>query len=210
MRMMQTTQRRSFFILLAAWLILLVGPGVAQGNPRTDELKHCLQDFDGIEWRLPYQPPLRIRSCATPTINYDTGDKASAGRRKLELIGELTLGDDASQLSFDEGYAALQLAVHTHFAALFKQRGYRLASTEQGNARTEYSAYTQCMLRRHGGGNCVEDAPKAPEPPIPYISLARYVRETGAQTITLIYKAEAKNTWSISLEGVSDVPAGAK
>lgn len=210
MRIIQTRQRRRLFTLLAAWLILLAGPGAAQGNPRTDELKRCLRDFDGIEWKLPYRPPLSIRSCATPTVNYDTGDKALPGHRKLELIGELTLGDDASQLSSDERYAALQLAVHAHFAALFKQRGYRLASTEQGNARTEYSAYTQCMLRRRGSGSCVEDAPKAPEPPIPYTSLARYVRGAGAQTVTLTYKVEAKNTWSISLEGVSDVPAGAK
>lgn len=207
---MQTTQRRWVFILLAAWLTLLAGPSVAQGNPRTDQLKRCLQDFDGIEWKLPYQPPLRIRSCATPTINYDTGDKASVGHRKLELIGELTLGGDASQLSSDERYAALQLAVHTHFAALFKQRGYRLATTEQGNARIERSAYTQCLLSRLAGGNCVKDTPKASEPPIPYVSLARYVREAGSQTITLIYRVEAKNTWSISLEGVSDVSAGAK
>ena len=126
----------------------------------------------------------------------------------MELIGELTLGDSADHLSFDERYAALQLALHTHFDALFKQRGYRLAHTEQGNARTERSAYTQCMLSG-GSGRCVEDKPQPPKPPIPYVSLARYVRQEGTQTITLIYKAEMKNTWSITLEGVPAAATGA-
>jgi hypothetical protein len=206
MRLLKTTQSRWLCHAVATCLTLLIGSEAAQANSRIDELKRCLQDFDGIEWKLPYRPPLRIRSCATPAVNYDVGDKTPAGHRRLELIGELTLGDEASQLSSDERYAALQLALHTHFDALFKQRGYRLVSTEQGNARTKYSAYTQCMLR---GGNCTEDEPAPPKPPIPYVSLARYARQAGAQTITITYKAEAKNTWSISLDGVP-ATAGAR
>ncbi len=197
---LKTTQHRWLSYAAATFLTLLSVTEAAQANSRTDELKRCLQDFDGIEWKLPYRPPLRIRSCATPSVNYDVGDKTPAGHRRLDFIGELTLGDEASQLSSDERYAALQIGVHTHFDALFKQRGYRLISTEQGNARTEYSAYTQCMLS--GGGNCTEDKPEPPKPPIPYVSLAKYARQAGAQTITLTFKAEAKNTWSISLEGV--------
>ena len=200
MRMMKTIGCRPLGLLVASCLIFLNGPGAAQTNPFVESLKRCLQDFDGIEFKLPYQPPLSIRSCATPNVNHDTSDKAPAGIRKMELIGELTLGNDADQLSSDERYAALQLALHTHFDALFRQRGYRLAKTEQGDARTERSAYTQCMLA--GSGHCVEDKPQAPKPPIPYIKSARYVRQEGAKTVTLIYKAEMKNTWSITLEGV--------
>ena len=207
MRLLETTQRHRLSHFVGACLALIIGSGAAQANPRIDDLKRCLQDFDGIEWKLPYRPPLRIRSCATPTVNYDVGDKTSAGRRELNLIGELTLGDESEELSSDERYAALQLALHTHFDALFKQRGYRLVSTEQGNARTEYSAYTQCMLNR--GGSCAEDTPEPPKPPIPYVSLARYVRQAGAQTITLTYRAKAKNTWSVSLDGVPPT-AGAR
>jgi hypothetical protein len=207
MRLLKTTQRRWHSHFLATSLALLFGAEAAQAEPRIDDLKRCLQDFDGIEWKLPYRPPLRIRSCATPTVNYDTGDKTSAGRRILELIGELTLGDETDQLSSDERYAALQLALHTHFDALFKQRGYRLVVTEQGDARTKYNAYAHCMVIGHG--NCAEDKPEPPKPPIPYVSLARYVRQAGAQTITLTYKAEAKNTWTISLDGVP-ATAGAR
>ena len=209
MRTIQTTRcRRLPLLFFAAGLALLTVPASAQTTQRADELKRCLQDFDGIEWKLPYRPPVQIRSCATPTVNYDTSPRTPAGQRKLELIGELTLGNDNSPLSSDERYAALQQALHTHFAALFKQRGYRLASSEEGNARTEYSAQTQCMLA--GGANCPDDPPEAAKPPIPYVSMARYVREAGGQTIALTYKAEARNTWSISLEGVSDTPAGAR
>lgn len=207
MRLLKTIKSRRLFHFFVVCFISQIGSEAAQANPRIDELKRCLQDFDGIGWKLPYLPPLRIRSCATPTVNYDTGDKMPAGRRRLELIGELTLGGDADQLSSDERYAALQIALHTHFDALFRQRGYRLTSTEQGNARTERSAYTQCMLS--GGGSCAEDKPELPKPPIPYVRLARYTRHAGADTITLIYKAEAKNTWSVSLDGVP-ATAGAR
>ena len=200
MRLLKTSQRWLLFYFVAVCPALLIGSEAANANPRIDELKRCLQDFDGIEWKLPYRPPIRISSCATPSINYDLGNKMAQRRRRLELIGELTLGDEGNELSSDERYAALQQALHTHFDALFKRRGYRLVSTEQGNARTEYSAYTQCMLRR--GGNCAEDKPAPPKPLIPYVSLARYERQVGAQTITLTYKAELKNTWSISLDGV--------
>jgi hypothetical protein len=188
------------FIRLSVAFIFLAVACTAQANSRADEIKHCLQDFDGIEWVLPYLPPIHIYSCASSTVKINSVDDTSNGHRKLVLIGELILGADAEQLSFDERYAALQLAVYTHFSVLFRQRGYRLVNTEPGDARTHYSRYTQCML--DGRPNCVKDSPEPPLPPIPYTSLARYVRDAGAQTITLVYKTEAKNTWSISLEGV--------
>lgn len=199
---LKSTQHRWLSLAAVTFLTLLSVTEAARANSRVDELKQCLQDFDGIEWKLPYRPPLKIRSCATPTVTYDGGDKTTVGHRRLDLIGELSLGDEDSQLSSDERYAALQIGLHAHFDALFKQRGYRLISMEQGNARTEYSAYTQCMLR--GGGKCPEDKLEPSLPPIRYVRLAKYSRQAGTQTITLTFKAEARNTWSISLEGVPE------
>jgi hypothetical protein len=206
---MKAVRRCGPGLLVAVLTTMPHGPGIAQTNPFIQDLKRCLQDFDGIEFKLPYQPPLSIRSCATPGVNYDTGDKAPIGVRKMELIGELTLGEDADHLSSDERYAALQQALYMHFDWLFRQRGYRLTKTEQGNARTDHSAYTQCMLSR-SGGRCVPDKPEPPQPPIPYVSSARYERQEGTQTVTLTYKAEMKNTWSITLQGVPDTPGAVR
>ncbi len=187
---------------------MLAEPDVTHSEPRIDLLKLCLQDFDGIELKLPYRPPIQVRACATPEVSYDTS-KTSDGHRRLELIGELTLGDEAEKPSGDERYAALQQAMFTHFDALFKQRGYRLVSTEQGNARTERSAYTQCMLRAVFGTHCTPDKPEPPKPPIPYVSLARYERQQSTLTSIITYKTEAANTWSISLDDAPE-QAGAK
>jgi hypothetical protein len=184
------------------FLALAAASCSAQADARLDELKHCLQQFDGIAWTLPYQPPLRIQGCATQ----GSGGAGSPGQRKLELIGELTLGHVNDGLGFDERYAALQQAMYIHFDALIMRRGYRLVGTEQGNARVEYSARTQCLMQVY---SCAADDDKsAPKPPIPYVSLARYVRQAGARTITLTYKAEMKNTWSISIDGLA--PAGSR
>lgn len=203
MRLSSKIRPRTLPGLISVLLALATGSASAQGARRIEELKHCLGQFDGIAWKLPYQPPIRISSCEGE--GRDRIGLKSTGQRKLELIGELTLGNVRDGLEFDDRYAALQQAVFIHFDALFMQRGYRLVATEQANARVEYSAHTQCMLR---GGSCADDAPKAPKPPIPFVSLARYVRQEGARTMTLTYKAEQKNTWSISLDGMP--PAGAR
>jgi hypothetical protein len=195
--------RNIFSYFIVASLALVAAPEVARTESRNDQLQLCLQDFDGIEMKLPYRPLLRVRSCATPEVGYDTS-KTSDGHRRLELIGDLTLGTEAKQLPPDEQYAALQQATLVHFDALFKQRGYHLVSTEQGNARTEGSAYTQCLLRAIVGTNCTPDQPQMPKTPIPYVSLARYERQQDAQTIVITYKTEVANTWSISLDGVPE------
>jgi hypothetical protein len=75
------------------WLIIatmLLSPGLSSAATRAEVLRDCIQDFEGIVWKLPYQPRLNIRSCSTPSFNYDSG-KSVDGRRSLELIGELSL-----------------------------------------------------------------------------------------------------------------------
>ena len=185
-------------LVLFAAIAALCVPLSSQAGVRTEELRRCLADFGGIEWKLPYQPPIRIRSCAGPVVTYDTADKPAPGRRVLELIGELTLGP-GPQLSSDENYAALQHAMLAHFDALFRRHGFRQVATETGNARTIYPRATQCLLHRVA---CGEPEPP-PGPPIPYVSMARYTRSADGQEQTLIFAADAKNTWRITLDGVA-------
>jgi hypothetical protein len=187
------------FIYLAAIAMLCVSP-FSRADLRTDELNRCLADFGGIAWKLPYQPPIQIRSCASPTVNYDTADKPAPGSRVLQLIGELTLGP-GPQLSSDENYAALQHAMLAHFDGLFRRHGFRQVATETGNARVEYPRATWRML--HGQGGARDDEPEPPPgPPIPYVSMARYTRSVDGSEQTLTFAAEAKNTWRITLDGL--------
>lgn len=188
-------------------IAVLLLPRSGAAETRTEELKHCLQDFDGIEWKLPYQPPIHIRACASPTTTYDTSEKTLPGNRSLELIGELTLGPD-SILSSDDTYAALQDATHTHFDALFRRHGYHRTALEYGDARTRYYRNTMRMLR--GLSPLPEDTVEEPaKAPIPYVKLARYQRSVSGKDVTLTYKTEAKNTWRITLEGLPVMPATA-
>ena len=204
-----TIRKRWLCNLSMFCLALLLSLQSALGNPRATELILCLQDFDGIEWKLPYRPTVQIRSCATPEIMGNSTTKLAVGSRRIEITADLTLGSEAEQLSFDESYAALQLALFTHFDALIRQRGYQLVNSEMGNSRTEVSPHTQCMMRRRARVNgisnkepCPEDSPQAAQPAIPYINLAHYERQEGVQTITLVYKLELANLWSISIEGL--------
>jgi hypothetical protein len=174
---------------------------------RADQLQQCLADFDGIAWVLPYQPPIDIRSCATHTIGYDASALAVPGRRRLELIGALTLPPDDNRLGSDETYAALQAAVLVHFEALFLERGYHRVAVEYGNAYTP--DYSRTMGELGGGLTDAGDAAVAPakEPTIPYIKLARYVRRSSDREITLTFKCELKNTWQIQIDGVPESAA---
>ena len=207
---MKKNNRLWLFLKTVTWSAVLMLPAIASADARTDQLKRCLQDFGGIEWTLPYQPPIHIRSCASPAASYDTSDKAADGRRTLELIGELTLGPDTGPLSSDNAYAAVQDATFTHFDALFRRHGYRRTALEHGDARTRYDVNTLRML--HGMSALPESADqgaKQEPPPIPYVNLARYVRTTADRDVTLTYKADMRNTWRITLEGLPSVPVTA-
>ncbi len=193
---------------ILSWIpVLLLLPGTGTAQPRTEELKRCLRDFDGIEWKLPYLPPIQIRACVSQAATYDSGEKSVDGRRSLELIGELTLGPD-TKLSSDETYAALQAATFTHFDALFRRHGYRLVAQEHGDARTKYYANTMRALR--GLLPLPEAEDKGPAlPPIPYVNLARYGRSVSGKDVALTYKTEMKNTWRITVDGLPVAPAAA-
>lgn len=183
-----------------AVMAMLCMPGTSQANGRADELKRCLGDFGGIEWKLPYQPPVRIVSCAGPTMSYGTAKTNVPGRHILELIGELTLGP-GPQLPSDENYAALQHATLTHFDALLRRHGFRQVAAENGNARTVYPVATQRMLQ---GLPVREDEPEPePGPPIPYVSTARYARSVDGREQTLTFATGSKNTWRITLDGAA-------
>jgi hypothetical protein len=164
-------------------------------------LGRCLADFGGLDWALPYRPSLYVHSCSSSTETYNTGIRMPTGRRSLELIGTLSLGAD-STLSSDESYAAIQQAVFVHFDALFVRQGYRRVGIEHGDARTRYHENTQRLLR---------GLPTVPErdteervlpPPLPYVSVARYVGRISGGEVALTYQTEAKNTWRISLDGL--------
>ncbi|MEO7496656.1 MAG: hypothetical protein ABIT83_25850 [Massilia sp.] len=188
--------------LLAACLL----PCAASAEGRTELLKRCLNDYGGIALTLPYQPSVHIRSCATPDVNYDTPVKTPAGRRELELIGELTLGTELGNVGADDYYAAVQGALFAHFDSLFKRHGFVRNSVAYGDARVRKDPNTLRMLA--GLPPVPESAEQAArriasEPPIPFVREARYVRRDGAGQQTLTYQSQAKNTWRITLEGVA-------
>lgn len=170
-----------------AWL---VHPSAGHAETRAEQLKYCLADFDGIAWVLPYEPPITIRSCATPTTHYEAATTAR-GQRRLELIGTLTLPPDDNRLGSDEARAALQTAMLVHFEALFVQRGYRRVAVERANAYT-----------RHYPSRSPDVAME--EPVIPYISMARYVRTEGDREVTLIFRCQSGNTWEIRIDGLPE------
>lgn len=164
---------------------MLVSPDLSSATLREDELRDCLHDFEGVVWKLPYQPRLDIYSCSTPTFNYVAG-KSVDGRRSLELIGKLALGPDLS-LPPEEANAAIDTAVHTHFDTLFLRQGYHRVAVEYGNARGD--AYLQYYLD-HG---------IAHDGPLPFVNLARYERTVAGRVITVTYKKAMGNTWSIHM-----------
>lgn len=181
-------------------IVLVLRLDVAVAQTPTQELKRCLADFGGIELRLPYLPRIDIRSCTSPTTSFESGGKSTDGSRKLELIGDLSLGPDNTSLIRGEAQAAIQAATFTHFEALFIRHGYRRLKLEYGDARITFYRNTMLMLK--GVSPVPEnDAAEAPLPPIPFVKLARYVRTSSGQEITLTYKSEIKNTWSITIEG---------
>jgi len=198
----------AFAALLIAGMSL-VAAHAAPTNPRFEEIKRCLQDFDGILWKLAYQPRMEVHSCSTPDIMGNYPYRLQPGNRRLEILADLTLGADTVPIGGDESYAAIQTATFNHFDLLIRQRGYRLIASENGNARTTKSPHTRCMLQRaqivDGAFKktpCPDNDPQVELPPIPYISLARYVRQEGDRTYALTYKVEAGNMWSISIEGL--------
>lgn len=174
------------FLSRLIFAAMLLSPSLSSAATRTDELRDCLQDFEGVVWKLPYQPRLNIRSCSTPLFNYDTG-KSVDGRRSLELIGNLSLGPDLS-LPPDEANAAIDAAVYTHFDALFLHQGYRRTDVEYGNARNDL------YLSYYSARNIPHDTP------LPIVNLARYERSVSGRVITLTYKKALGNTWSIFME----------
>lgn len=195
--------------LRAGLLLAILVPGLACGQTRTDLLRACLSDFGGMEWKLPYRPPLRVRSCASPAASFDTVESTVGGRRSIVFSGELTLGPGHAGWSPDENYAALQSVVLQHFEKQFLLRGYRRTAIEHGNARTGSDPFTECLRRwRRGKPLCREEdyPPQPPQPPIPFVSLARYVLGTSGREVVLTYAVEAKNAWRVTLEGVSAAP----
>jgi hypothetical protein len=165
---------------------MLVAPDLSSAALREDELRDCLQDFEGVVWKLPYQPRLDIYSCSTPKFNYVAG-KSADGRRSLELIGKLALGPDLS-LPPEEANVAIDTAVHTHFDTLFLRQGYRRVAVEYGNARRDSNL--QYYLDRgiaHDGA-------------LPFVNLARYKRTVAGRVITVTYKKAMGNTWSIHMD----------
>ena len=177
-------------------LAIALSPSGANAG-RAQDLKQCLADFDGIEWKLPYQPPIKVHRCVSSSVSYDGGDKTPQRTANLELISSLTLGAD-SNLPSDETYAALQVATFAHFDALFVRRGYRRTELENADARTKYDPQTLAALKRpftaqHAAHNALTT-------PLPYTRLARYVRSEGDHQATLTYQTDARNTWLIKLE----------
>jgi hypothetical protein len=167
---------------------IVLSPGLSTAATRAEELAACLKDFEGIVWKLPYQPRLNIRSCATPSYNYDTG-KSVDGRRSVELIGSLILGPDL-MLPPEESDVAIESAIYTHFDALFLRQGYRRADVEYSDARKEFNA------RYYLAHNIPHDTP------LPFVSLARYERAVLGRVVRLIYKKNitSANTWNITLD----------
>ncbi len=193
-----------------AWPAILLLPSIGTAQTQAEELKRCLHDLDGMEWKLPYQPYLQVSSCSSQTSGYITSHKALAGQGNLELIGDPTLASDTENLSTDEKHAAEQSAVFTHFDALFRRHGYRRIAVEQGDARTRYNPDTLGAIR---GRSALSDEEvmilrkkAAEDPPIPYTNLARYVRPVLGKEISLVYKMRG-NTWSIALEGLPAAPS---
>lgn len=178
--------------------------GVAQD--RVEQLRQCLQDFDGIAVRLPYRPAIHVRSCASPTVSFDAGEKLPVGQRRLELIGELTLESDADQLPSGENRAAIQNAVYVHFDALFRQRGYQRIAVEHGDAQTRPDPDTQRALRRVAPLSKDESERQRQQiaqlPPVPYVNLARYVRSDVGRDVVLTYRCQYANTWIVLIEGL--------
>lgn len=185
------------------WLLALLMPCHVFGQGHIDLLRACLSDFDGIEWRLPYEPFLRIHDCSAPAA-----ESPSSGRRSLVLIGDLTLGDGKGSWTANDGYAELQFVVFKHFEKQFLRRGYRRTGIEYGNARTESDPYTQCMMQRRRHGICrQEDFPRRPPlPPIPFVTLARYVRDVPEGEVALTFAAEARNTWRMTIDRMAAEP----
>lgn len=193
-------------VIVPRWFALsvfLLLPIQARADFRVEQLKQCLQDFGGIEWKLPYQPPLQVRSCASQKVSYDTGVETIAGRHSLELIGSLTLGLDKGDLSSAEMTAAVHNAVYTHFDAVFRRAGFRQLALEYGDAQIRRDLRALTML---AGGTASEEAIRAfnlieaKKPPIPYVKLARYQHTVAGQDFALTYKLSAANTWLIVLE----------
>jgi hypothetical protein len=199
-------------ISMAAILLL---PNLVTANPWIGELKRCLQNFGGIEWKLPYQPPVTIHSCASQAVSFNADTEAIAGRHSLELIGKLTLGLDMGNLSSGEMIAAVHNAMYIHFDALFRHHGYRQIGLGHGDAQTRRDLRALIML--YGGKASKEDIDafnlaEAKKPPIPYVNLARYVQTIAGYDMALTYKLNSANTWLIILEPAQtavNTPAGA-
>lgn len=122
------------------------------------------------------------------------------------FIGELTLGDGLADSSLDRDYAAIQAVVFQHFEKQFLLRGYRRTAIDFGNARTEVDPYSQCLMRRRRRDPLCreEDQPRpSPQPPIQFVSLARYAGGAPGREAVLTYIVEAKNTWRVALEDAS-------
>jgi hypothetical protein len=195
--------RRVIGALHCATLLCACWPAYA--SERSDELKRCLGELDGIAWQLPYQPPMHIRSCATAGTTYDSATRMAAGTGLLELTGELTLGPRPSTQDGDHDYASVQDTAFAHFDALFRRHGYRRGELGYGDARSRPDPDTQRML---AGLPSREEAPDdrarrlAALTPIAYVNVAHYERMAGSARVKLTYKQEMRNTWSIRIEGM--------
>lgn len=192
-------------IILSLLVMVCLLPHLAKADARGEELKRCLEDFGGIEWMLPYQPPVNVRSCASETMSYDIVKETVAGRHTIELITSLTLGMDRGKLTSDEMTAAVHNAAYVHFDALFRRYGYRQLELGHGDAQVRRDLRALMML---SGGTASEEAIKAfnlieaKKPPIPYVNFARYEGIIAGQPMSLTYKLSLANAWRVILEPV--------
>lgn len=215
-----STQRLRTFSQTLGRVSLVTALALPQGGwtqNQVEPLRRCLQDFDGIEWRLPYRPVIHIQACASPSGSVNSGDPLPAGRRRLELIGELTLQSDADHLPGGDKEAALHNAVFVHFDALFRQRGYQRLAVEHGDAQVRrYPESRQASkVAQRKSAEAIDRERRLVDalPTIPYVNHARYVRKQGDQDVTLTYRQQYANTWVVMIEGLappSQEPGGAR
>jgi hypothetical protein len=167
---------------LAVLMLLTIGCAQAQD----DKLKKCLHDLDGIEWQLPYQPPMRIVSCASQFTHYGNAAVSGAGGGELVLADSAWQLHDAENLSMSEKATAAQCAIYFHFDDLFRRHGYRQVAPPVSET-----------------GYVVGDA-------VSCVRIAHYERPVLGTKIMLTYESERSRNTTITFQGLSPLPNGTR